>query len=314
MRSDLFLFFGILIFIFVVWVATGGPSRPISFSGPFITPITTVGGHGVGYGLSRGTSTATSSATIQRSLSAAQQDIINLQKSLVANTHFGPVSPFKGLVTIRHSVGSLRTSDPNKEYLTISVSTRASSGIGITGWRIESEVSGNNMRIPSGVSLPKSTLVNDSAPIVLSPGETAIITTGESPVGMSFRENMCTGYFDQFQNFTPSLPNICPSASDDFDRFFPGSSRTYDACKAVIKTVSRCEVPLKTPPLSSDCQNFIDKYIYYNGCVAAHTADKGFFGTTWRIFVSRDKEFFTKTHDTIKLLDLDEKTVDLLSY
>lgn len=315
MRSDLFLFFGILIFIFVVWVATGGPSRPISFAGPYITPITAPGGVGKGYGLSGGGGTsATSTASIQRSLNTAQSEIVTLQKSIVATTHYGTPSPYKGFVTIRHSVGSLHTTDPNKEYLTIALSNSATQGIDITGWRIGSDVTGNTMRISTGVNLPLSGNVNTPAPIILLPGQTAIITTGESPIGISFRENMCTGYFEQFQNFTPTLPKVCPLPTDDFDRFFPGSARTYDTCRAVIKTVQRCVVPLQTPVLSNDCQTFVDKYLNYNGCIAAHTADKNFFGNTWHIFIRRDTEFFTATHDSIKLYDLDGYTVDLLSY
>ncbi len=315
MRSDLFLFFGILIFIFVVWVATGGPSRPISFTGPYITPITAPGGRGTGYTLQSGGRSGTVTQNVQQGVSHAQQDIVDLQKSLAEATHFGTPSTFKGLVTIRHSVGSLRTSDANKEYVTISVSGRATNGITITGWRISSAAVGHSLRIPEGVNIPKSAIVNQTAPIVLLPGQTAVITTGESPVGMSFRGNMCTGYFDQFQNFTPSIAHICPLPDSDFKRFYLGNQGSYDACLAFVKTVDRCTVPLDTPNnLSTDCWHFIDNYLNYNGCVVAHQVDKGFLGNEWRIYLGRDDEFFTKTHDTIKLLDTAGNTVDLLSY
>lgn len=319
MRGDLFLFFGILIFIFIIWVATGGPTRPISFSGPYITPITAPGGTGTGYRLS-GSDTSSagsriSTGDIKRDVGRVQQNVVDLQKSIAEATHFGTPSVFKGLVTIRHSVSALRASDAKKEYLSITVSSRASESINITGWRIQSEAVGHSLRIPEGVNLPHSAIVNKTAPIVLSPGQTAIIVTGDSPLGMSFRENMCTGYFDQFQNFTPAISRSCPLPIHDFERFYLGNTHSYDACKAFIKTVDRCTVPLDVPTgLSDDCWHFIDNHLNYNSCVVAHTGDKGFFGNTWRIYLGRDDEFFTKKYDTIKLLDSAGNTVDLLSY
>ena len=81
MRSDVFLFIGILvIFCFIVWVASGGPSRPLSFSGPSITPTTgivtstiTKGPSGITSG---GNTTRQSAATLSR----AQTDIVSLDK------------------------------------------------------------------------------------------------------------------------------------------------------------------------------------------------------------------------------------------
>ena len=50
MRTDLWLYFGIIIFFFILWVYSGGPAHPISFAGPYITPITDVGVSSTGYG------------------------------------------------------------------------------------------------------------------------------------------------------------------------------------------------------------------------------------------------------------------------
>jgi hypothetical protein len=315
MRSDLFLFFGILIFIFVVWVATGGPSRPISFSGPYITPITGVGGHATGYSLSNGGSSSNSTQSASQGIAKAQADIVDLQKSLADAAHFGTPSTYKGLVTIQHSISGLRATDADKEYLTIRVSGRATAGVDITGWRIESEAVGHSIRIPEGVNLPHTSEVNQTSPIVLSAYQSAIIIVGDSPVGMSFRENKCTGYFDQFQNFTPPIAHLCPAPVDDFSRFYLGNQHNYDACKAYVKTINRCTTPLDNPSgLSNDCWHFIENDLNYNGCVTTHAADAGFFGSEWRIYLGRDDQFFTKTHDTIKLLDTAGNTVDLLSY
>ncbi len=323
MRSDLFLFFGILIFIFVVWVATGGPSRPISFSGPFITPLTSVGGtatSSTGYRISNGGGARSgarggSTANAQQSLSYAQENVVDLQKSLADAAHFGTASTLKGLVTFSHDVSPLRATDAKNEYLTITVSTRATTGISISGWHIYSERINHALRIPEGVNLPHSAEVNQTAPIVLAPGQSAIISVGTSPVGMSFRQNMCTGYFDQFQNFTPYIPHVCPLPSSDFARFYLGNTHSYDVCKAFIQKVPQCTVPLDVPNnIGTDCWTLINNDFNYNGCVTTHLGDQGFFGNTWRVYLGEQDAFFTQDHDTIKLLDTAGHTVDAFSY
>lgn len=313
MRGDALLFIGIIVFIFVVWVAMGGPSRPISFSGPFVTPLAPSATTSSGYRLSDAGRSNTQTAT---SLAKAQQGLVTLQKSLVEANQFGTPSPYRGQVTIRHSVGSLLTNDPDKEYLTISVSYRIpDAGINISGWRVESAAEARSFAIPEGVNVPRSGAVNPGAPIVLGPGQSATITTGESPIGISFRENMCTGYFEQFQNFSPPISRLCPLPSSDFERFYLGNTQNLDACKAYVRTVDRCEIPLDEPStIGTDCYQFINTYLNYNGCVDAHKADHGFYGSSWRIYAGLDDEFFTHDHDSVKLLDASGRTVDLLSY
>ncbi len=316
MRSDVYLFFGIIFFIFIVWIATGGPSRPISFAGPYILPLAP-GTTPTGYSLSRTASTTVShsSGWTSNTLRSVQQDVVTLEKAVVSSTRFGDPSPHKGAVTIRHSIGGLGATDPDKEYISLYASSGAGSGVTITGWKIYSEALGHSFTIPQGASTPTSGIVNRVSPIVLLPGQTATITVGDSPVGFSFRTNLCTGYFEEFQNFTPSLSLSCPTPSSDFDRFYLGNEHSLDACKAYLRTVPRCTIPNNEPSnIADDCYHFIDTYLNYNGCVVAHEGDAGFFGTEWRIFVKRDDAFFTKAHDTIKLLDENGKTVDLFSY
>ena len=50
MRSEFLFFLAMLVVFFVLWLAGGGPSKPISFAGPYITPITNVDQTQVGYG------------------------------------------------------------------------------------------------------------------------------------------------------------------------------------------------------------------------------------------------------------------------
>lgn len=49
MKADALLVIACLVMIYVAWIVTGGPSRPISQAGPFITPITRPGEESQGY-------------------------------------------------------------------------------------------------------------------------------------------------------------------------------------------------------------------------------------------------------------------------
>lgn len=322
MRGDALLFIGILLFIFIVWIAIGGTAHPISFTTINPPDATGTGSSTAdGFALNSWDSGpngggSTSNRSTQDELAKVQQGVVDLQENYVESQRFGTPSVYKGLVTIRHSVGPFMSEDPDTEYLTVTVSSRASdAGIDVSGWSVLGEAEGRSFTIPGGVNLPHLGEVNQNEPVVLAPGQTAIITIGDSPVGMSFRENMCTGYFDQFQDFSPPMSHLCPDPTDDFNRFYLGDPKKLDACHAYIQGVRSCTVPLNVPNnLGSDCNQFIDDHLNYNGCVDAHLGDQNFFGNEWRIYVGRNSDFFTKDHDTVKLLDGAGNTVDLLSY
>ncbi len=49
MKADALLVIACLVMIYVAWIVTGGPTRPISHAGPYITPITRQGEESQGY-------------------------------------------------------------------------------------------------------------------------------------------------------------------------------------------------------------------------------------------------------------------------
>lgn len=308
MQANFLLAAGIVLFIFLVWVSTGGPVRQLlSPPGAASFSISTSSS------LRSGSSTSpTRDADENRARVVAE--VIDLQRSAVSAARFGTPSPYRDQVML--SLGTAaRDSHPDDEYLYLSASSRNDNPIDITGWRIVSGATGRIAYIPQGVALPRSSSINAPSRIALTPGDRATVVMGESPVGMSFKENMCTGYLDQFQEFTPSLSHSCPAPLGDFDRFFVGDERDLDACRAYLSRSSRCEIPRDAPRNIGDaCRLFIDTHLDYNGCVDAHQSERDFLTDSWRIYLERDDEFFTKDHDTVKLLDSDGLTVDLVSY
>lgn len=308
MQANVLLIAGIILFVFLAWTSTGGPERSISWQPAFTSPFTLASSSISDTGAER------SERDAERELARIQDEVVDLQRSAVSAARFGPASPYKDRVML--TLGTSATSDdPDREYVTISVSTKEEEAVNVTGWRLSSSAEGRTIPIPTGVNLPRSSIVNVEEAVALQPGDRAIVIVGESPVGYSFRENMCTGYFDQFQEFYPALAHQCPYAVDDFDRFYYGSARTLDSCRAYLRNANRCEIPRDIPSsLGGECEAFIDTHLDYNGCVDMHLGDRDFLSSTWRVYLERESGFFTADHDTVKLLDADGKTVDLVSY
>lgn len=321
MQHDAWFFIGVFVFIFLIWVATGGPTHPIAFTGPSLALPGALGGgtylslprapfavggneislpgssNGQGYDYSSGSGSQTPSP------------------SSLGGTDFGPPSLYRGTVSMNHYISGAGATDPTNEYVEIIVSQGTRVPIDLTGWTIESAASGNAVVIPKGTETPTSGTVNEAQDMVLKPGQRALVISGRSPIGASFRENKCIGYFSSFQRFSPSLPQNCPVPSDELNTFYGTGYIRDAACIDFVNTLSRCQVAL-TPPLgaSSACQSFLVKYMNYNGCVDAHKNDRDFAGDTWHIYLGRTNAMWRTKHEVVKLLDADGKTVDAFAY
>lgn len=322
MRHDAFFFFGVLLFIFLVWIATGGPSRPISWAGPFLNPPAPLG-NGQAYFLSgagfqvggTGTGAGFSIGTGGVHLSSGGGSSGSTDPAFFTNP-----SPYRGTVTFDTNPTDPEESLAALESVTIDVSQNAASSVNITGWRLVSSVS--SATIGSGALVPTSGSVNSTGSILVAPGDRAIIVSGRSPNGVSFRENECTGYLDQYQAYHPSLDTSCPRARDEYDEWVGNDdSDAVETCEDFLSSVNRCEIVDRFPKdsdgtneLSTSCRNFITDNLTYNSCVSEHRNDADFAGDTWRVFLGSAPQLWSDRHDTIRLLDTQGRTVDVLVY
>lgn len=313
---DAWFFIGVFIFIFLIWIATGGPLHQIAFTGPRLAQPGALGGGTylqlprapVGIGMSRSSLDGSGN-----SYDSGNSD--TAVPTLLGDTAFGTPSPYRGLVRMNHSVSGAGSADPKSEYIEISVAQDARVPVDVSGWLLVSDATGSRISIPRGTEVPTSGSVNAADDIVLSPGTRAMLISGSSPIGASFRENKCIGYFSSFQSFYPSLPQNCPAPSDELAANYGANYARDPACIDAINRLSRCQVSLSPPPgLSGTCQSIMIKYLNYNGCVDAHRSDKDFLGTTWRIYLGRSSSMWRSTHEIVKLLDINGKTVDAFSY
>lgn len=302
--SDLFLLFGIFLLFFLVWLAGGGPERPISFAGPFLNPITQTGTTAQPYGsmnayqhLGTGISIGGWGASISTGGGAG-----------------GPaqVSASAGSVSFARDPSGAKATRASQEYVTVTASPLNQSAVSTAGWRLVSERTGQGAAFPYGAEILRSGRVNELAPITLRPGETAIVISGSSPVGVSFRENLCAGYLEERQDFRPPLPLSCPTPYQEYLRV---EGAPDDECAAYLRSLPFCSaVPNPSRDVSSSCRAFAEGSLSYNSCVDGHSGRQGFHGMTWRVFLGSRDELWRQENETILLQDAQGRTIDSFSY
>jgi len=173
-------------------------------------------------------------------------------------------------------VGAI-TADVSSEYLTINVNPKGGEALSATGWRlvgVEHEAT-----IGNATALPTQGAVNVEEPLVITKATKLIVNTGHSPIGVSFRENKCSGLLSFFQTFEPQLDKACEDCREETRSTTLGAS-----------------------------------YPDYNACVEAHKGDSDFFSNTWRIYLGKDTELWRKDFEIIKLINREGRTLDSASY
>jgi hypothetical protein len=314
MEHDAWFFIGVFAFIFLIWIATGGPLHPISFTGPTLAQPGVLGG-GTYLSLPHSPFAIGDTNTTLPGVSDGNSSSGSMGGSYVGGTAFGIPSLYRGKVTMTHYVSGAGSTDPNNESIEIHVAQDAGVPVDLSEWTLVSAASGAVMNIPRGTEVPTSGTVNAAQDIILQPGESALIISGRSPIGGSFRENKCIGYFSTFQKFTPALPQNCPAPSDELAKLYGPDYVRDAACIDYVNRLSRCQVVLSPPvTVSGSCQSFLVNYLNYNGCMNAHQGDADFKSGSWRIYLGRTTPMWRSSHEIVKLLDIKGNTVDAFSY
>lgn len=294
--EDLKWFVGFLIFFIIAWFMSGGISRNVA--SPFITPPVPVGQASGGHA-----QTNVPKKTAPPSGSFAGDLKVIEEKS--------GASPLKGVLEL--SVNNYGVTNPAEEYLTLRLSDSAPARVLLTGMTIKSEASGRTATIGKGAYLPQQGTVNPEESVYLEPGGVAYIVTGRSPTGFSLRVNKCTGYFEQFQNFTPQLPIECPAPKTE--PLPPPPNSLPDTCLEYIDGMRRCRIDPNPPEeLGEICRRFIRDYFTYPQCILAHKNDSDFYKNEWHLYLSHDNTLWKSTREVITLLDTTGKAVDTVTY
>lgn len=269
-------------------------------------------------GKTNGNLGSSSNETVALEIKNTEAEIKKLQQNLDKQTEKNKRSPYYGKIGMS-GISGLSGNDPNREYMTLYTSLQKNETIKITGWYLKSEVTGYYVVI-GGASLLPFPFTNTDSDIILQAGDRAYLTKGFSPIGISFRTNKCTGYFEENRTFTPGLSMQCPRAMDEK---LPNFSSVYDRndeCLDIIRRVSTCATVnskfIKDLPdtVSADCKNYLTTQINYNTCVATHFSDTTFPGNEYRIYLNKFGSLWRPLHDKINLYDENGLIVSTISY
>lgn len=303
-QQDLLIVILLMAALGAAWYYTGGTANDLARSGPLFK-MPQVGS---------GTIPVFSVPSVK--INDATSDTASDPETTSVTNYLGTLteekSPYAAYVSLE--AGNARSS-VDSEYLVLRVSSNAPQKVTISGWRIESTATGLSSTLPLAAELPFLGSVNSTGPVSLSKGQSAYIVTARSPNGTSFRTNICTGYFEQFQNFTPSLNLECPSPQTEADTFFtPGSLN--DECYDIVRSLGRCTLVIQSIPASAGtaCEQFITNTLSYNGCINKHKNEPKFYKDVWYLYLNRDQELWRSRSERIRLLDENGKVVSVVSY
>lgn len=237
-----------------------------------------------------------------------------LQKEVERKNLIGPLSQLYEKITL--DSGNATSDKVDQEYLQIYVSNDAPINTLLSGMALSSGMTGRGAVIPWGLYQVAPNKKNVSEPIKVNPGDTIYVSSGKSPLGFSFRVNKCLGYLSEIQEFTPYLSTDCPAPKDERP---PHVELQYrEACLDYIDNLSSCQRPNLDQETAAEigptCTNFVLSKFNYNSCFVNHQYDPGFYEPEWRVYLSLPVEIWDSSHEFIKLLDLNRKTVDFIEY
>jgi hypothetical protein len=314
----LWLFWTIIVLLILFWFISGGPGKVVQAAHNLTNPFGSTGTSTVQLpwqvSIPQGADISNLTGTGDNSIDqSAQDDQTNQAANEQQAQNFGNPSPYAS--QIRMSAEGATASDPNAEYVEIDNSSGENTPVDITGWSLQSALTNVRAYIPRGASLFEMGAVNSENDIELAPGGSVIVVSGISPVGISFRENECTGYLAELQTYTPDLQQECPSPSDTFQETPANLSVYGDACYNYIQSLASCHFPQTVPSsLSLSCRSYIINTFTYNGCVQMHQNDPSFPLDSWRIYLGASRELWRNTHDIIRLLDAQGRIVASVTY
>ncbi len=275
------LFLG-LIGIGILWFFSGGADRQTAHEGAYIKPLAPLdSGQVYGHYYAGASSTPEEQLNLPEGPANAVRDVEGM---------IGDIGSFmtqSKQATVIHTnavtgngvtfdgIAGAKSDDPKTEYIRLVAGATMSNPVLISGLRLVGTAI-DGISIPRGAFLPITGQPFVESDVSLSAGDRALITSGDSPIGTSFQVNACSGYLNETGTFTPALRMDCPD----------GSSCKTDTAKGFT----------------------------YNGCVAAHKNDKGFYTGEWRLFLEQPTVLWKDSSEIIQLVDSKGTVIDAITY
>lgn len=145
-------------------------------------------------------------------------------------------------------------------------------------------ISQDNQRIPLRGATKKLLLgeINEKTLSTIEPDQRLIVSSRASPVGYSFQTNMCSGYLENFQKFTPSFAKECPLLEIETDDLI---------CRSYLEGLRRCQTETTKPVgVTQSCYSQTEKR-NYNLCVLENGDSPDFYKPEVRIYLDSNLVF-----------------------
>lgn len=248
----------------------------------------------------------------------SKYEIDRLEKQITENIEKAKRSPYHGKINLSY-VSGLNNPDPNMEYIYLYTNLLKNEKANISGWYLKSEITGNYASIGK-VSLLPFPFTKTEDDIILKNGDNVILTKGFSPIGIAFRTNKCTGYFEEKTRFYPSLYRQCPLPKEEKMPIFSSIHERNDECLDLIERIPSCttignEYIRKLPDtVTNSCKTYLKNQINYNSCVSTHFGDIDFPGNEYRVYLNTFGKLWKDKREKINLYDQNGLIVDTINY
>ena len=223
-------------------------------------------------------------------------------------------SRYAGYIAFHDRTSGIKSTRPEQEYFVLSVSQNLQHSVEITDWKVFDRSKKISYKLPKGVKVLGTSGTQKGTPIKITGGDAILISSGRSPIGLSFRLNKCSGYRSQFKNFIPSIKTACPDPLDEFltDGTVPYTDTT---CYEVVNRLGTCTAVTNIPSgISNKCRDFLEQVVTERGCVNLHRNDGDFFLPEWRVFLNSKRELWKNENNVLYLLDDENRLVATLVY
>lgn len=200
------------------------------------------------------------------------------------------------------------------EYIILQANRNNNGYISIDGWTLRSTLNDGQAVIGAAGVINSNSITEK--PVILPPGGTVVIVTGDGPyTGFfpsdddSFRVTKCTGYLSEKGiEYIPSLRTNCPDPEDKV----PADIASDSICmEEVIEDIGNCEEPAVIPYYaSSQCGQWVRDHVGYPECVSDHREDDDFLLNQWRLYLDRGETIWEPGDEIIELVDPTGTVID----
>lgn len=311
-------FFNLLIGLGLLWFFMGGYMSETAREGPYLKPPAPLdtgeayGGKYVspnGSGVKATLDLPESPAMVIRDLQQSVVDFLEESRQAI-KLHESPLLS-KSLYI--DGVDGAKAKDAQKEYVVIRSTASVKGVAAVTDLTLGGTGFGLAARLPQAAALPILGTAYRQADVAVPANSRVIVSSGRSPIGTSFRVNMCSGYLGQFQTYVPALAQECPEPLAEL----ASAGLSGDAsCKAFVEDLPRCRAYNGSFPadVSASCRAFVTGRLTYNSCVSNNSAKAGFYKNEWRLFLEEKDELWKQKREIIRLYDKSGTAIDAVTY